>query len=85
MKEFSELAQQRRSVRSFSSQEISDLLINELITTASMAPSACNRQPWHFYVFKSKDKIAELQKSNKFSWMSSAACVVVITALHSVS
>ena len=38
----------RRSIRKYSSQEISDEIIEKIIKAAMYAPSAVNKQPWHF-------------------------------------
>ncbi len=40
----------RRSVRRFSSQEVSRHLIEQILAAATWAPSAHNRQPWRFAV-----------------------------------
>ena len=44
----------RRSVRKFKDQIISDEIIDELLKDAMAAPSACNKRPWEFYVIKNK-------------------------------
>ncbi|MCS6238061.1 nitroreductase family protein [Shewanella baltica] len=48
--DFNSLCVQRRSVRWFTPQVVSDELLNIAIETAAQAPSACNRQPFRFYV-----------------------------------
>lgn len=40
----------RRSIRRFTDQKIDELQIKTLLTAAMYAPSAVNRQPWHFVV-----------------------------------
>ncbi|HKI55050.1 MAG TPA: nitroreductase family protein [Anaerolineales bacterium] len=42
----------RRSVRRFKPDPIPDSVINDILTTATFAPSAHNRQPWRFVVVK---------------------------------
>ena len=49
----------RRSIRKYTTEEISDELIKELVVAATLAPSAKNRQPWKFIVYKNNAK-AEL-------------------------
>lgn len=39
----------RHDIRRTSNRTISHKLMQQIIQTASLAPSACNRQPWHFY------------------------------------
>lgn len=40
--------ERRRSVRTFSSRPVARKVIEELILTASSAPSGAHKQPWHF-------------------------------------
>jgi nitroreductase len=42
--------ERRRSVRTFSNRPISREVIEELVLTASSAPSGAHKQPWHFEV-----------------------------------
>ena len=49
--DFKALCQQRRSVRWYEEKKVPIELINQAIETATLAPSACNRQPFSFYVF----------------------------------
>lgn len=42
----------RRSVRRFKSDPVPDSVIEAILTTATFAPSAHNRQPWRFVVLK---------------------------------
>jgi len=45
----------RRSVRRFKPDSIPDSVIERILTTATYAPSAHNRQPWRFVVIKNPD------------------------------
>jgi F420 biosynthesis protein FbiB-like protein len=40
----------RRSIRRFTTKPVPDSLIQNILTTATFAPSAHNRQPWRFVV-----------------------------------
>jgi len=42
----------RRSIRKYENKEVSDEIIEDLIESARLAPSAKNRQPWKFVVVK---------------------------------
>lgn len=42
----------RRSIRRFKSDPIPDYVIENILTTATFAPSAHNRQPWRFVIVK---------------------------------
>ncbi len=47
-REFRELMQRRRTVRTFDSRPVPRELIADCITAAGTAPSGANQQPWHF-------------------------------------
>lgn len=49
-REFYEMMNRRRSVRSFSSEPVDIEIINDCIRTAGTAPSGAHMQPWHFVV-----------------------------------
>lgn len=46
--DFLELMEKRRSLRFFSERPVPDTVIQNLIMTASSAPSGANKQPWSF-------------------------------------
>ncbi|HSG42251.1 MAG TPA: nitroreductase family protein [Anaerolineales bacterium] len=52
----------RRSVRRFKPDPVPDSVIQDILTTATFAPSAHNRQPWRFCVItdtSTKNKLAD--------------------------
>ena len=59
---FSELAQNRYSVRKFSEQAVEEEKLQKIIAAACAAPTAVNYQPWHVWVFTggSLEKIREI-------------------------
>lgn len=50
----------RRSIRKYTGDRIEEKLIEILLKTAMYAPSAVNKQPWHFVVFRNKNTIKEI-------------------------
>ena len=38
----------RRSIRKYTQEDVSDEDLNIMLKAAMLAPSASNRQPWHF-------------------------------------
>ena len=60
--EFKDVIEKRRSIRKFTSDEVDNKLLVELIRLATLAPSAHNRQPWKFMIVKGdkKDKIVSM-------------------------
>lgn len=67
--EFFEMLNKRRSIREFSNREIPDGVIENIIKTASTAPSGAHKQPWFFCVVKSaevKRKIREAAEKEEY-------------------
>ena len=61
----------RRSIRDFSSEEIPEMVIKNVLKTAMAAPSGANKQPWRFVVVKDKNikkeiRIAAEKEEKKF-------------------
>lgn len=54
------LFQRRRSVRWYQNKRVDNSLIEEAVRAASLAPSACNRQPFRFHVSNDPHKAAEI-------------------------
>jgi nitroreductase len=60
----------RRTVREFSDQPVSELIIRNAIQAAGSAPSGANMQPWHFVVvanpeLKSRIRVAAEQEEKE--------------------
>ncbi len=51
-----EVIKKRRSIRSYSSREIEEEKLREILEAARLAPSASNRQEWRFIIVKDKEK-----------------------------
>ena len=61
----------RRSIRDFSSEEIPEMVIKNVLKTAMTAPSGANKQPWKFVVVKDKNikkeiRVAAEEEEKKF-------------------
>lgn len=54
---------ERRAVRKFKKKPVEKQLILDLLDAARMAPSAMNKQPWHFYVLTDPAKILQCSKA----------------------
>ena len=50
----------RTSIRKYQDRLVEKDKIEKILRAAMAAPSACNQQPWEFYVVTNKDKIVEL-------------------------
>lgn len=80
----SELCLKRESVRDYQNREIENEKLNAVLEAVRLAPSACNRQPWMFYVCKSvqaRQKAAEC--ASRFPWVKTAPIVIICCIDHS--
>ena len=53
---FDDVIINRCSARCFTNENISEKQIEQILYSASLAPSAKNRQPWKFYILNDKQK-----------------------------
>lgn len=60
--DFLHWADKRRSVRNFSSKPVPKIVMENIIMTASTAPSGAHKQPWTFCLISSKELKNELRK-----------------------
>ncbi len=61
--EFNKVIELRRSNRKFKTEQVKEDDIKYILNCARLAPSAANRQPWHFVVLKNKRlDIAEIMQ-----------------------
>ena len=52
-----DLFQRRRSVRSYTDEEVPEEAIRRLISTGTLAPSGMNEQAWHFTVIRDPERL----------------------------
>ena len=57
---FIELAEKRRSIRSFKQDSIPDELLNKILQAGNLAPTAKNLQPFHFIVVRAESGLDAL-------------------------
>ena len=55
MKGILDVIKNRRSIRAYTNQQISEEQLNAILEAAMWAPSAHNTQPWHFTVIQNQD------------------------------
>lgn len=74
--EFMEVVKQRYSVRKFDSRPVDPELIQIILETARMAPTAVNRQPQRLLVLQSPDDMEKLAQCTKYTFGAPAAIIV---------
>jgi len=79
---FKELSEQRYSVRSYTDLPVSDEQLSYILECTRLAPSAVNRQPWHFYVARSEEARLKLQQCYDRDWFKTAPLYIVCCIRH---
>lgn len=72
-----QLVHQRYSVREYKDQAVPEEAIRRVLDAARLAPSACNFQPWHFYVVRAAETRKCLFPSERQAWVAAAPVIVV--------
>lgn len=80
--EVMEAIRTRRSVRKYSGKSIAPEVMARMREALRSAPSAGNRQPWHFVLVEDEPMRRELSlAANKQNWMADAPVIVVACGL----
>jgi nitroreductase len=59
----------RRSIRKYTSDVVTDELLEKIIEGGMYAPSAVNTKPWHFIIFREKETIHSINEVHPNSQM----------------
>ena len=68
----------RRSIRKYSGNEVTDEQLELLLRSAMQAPSARNKQPWHFIVIKDRGMLKELATAHPYGEMLQQAGAAIV-------
>ena len=68
----------RKSIRKYTSQPVSDSQIQQLVKAAMAAPSAGNEQPWEFVVLRDRTTLNAIPKFHPYSLMLYEASVAIL-------
>lgn len=82
MEQFSDLIKNRRSMRKFTSEELTQDQVVMLLKAALMAPSSKRSNPWQFIVVDDKETLQKLSlcKEMGASFLKDAALAIVVMA-----
>ena len=72
----------RISVRKYEDRPVEKEKIMEILRAGMQAPSACNQQPWEFYMVTDKEKIQKLSKVTPYTGCAAGAPVVIVPVYH---
>ena len=70
----------RVSIRKFQDRKIEKKDLEYILRASMAAPSACNQQPWEFYVTDDKMLLQELSKTSPYAGLLADAPQAIITA-----
>ena len=73
----------RISVRKYKDTPVEQEKIELMLKAAMAAPSACNQQPWEFYVVTDKDMIGQLSESSPYAKCAKGAPLVFVPCFRS--
>jgi nitroreductase len=77
---------ERRSIRQFKADPLPEADLRQILEATRQAPSAANRQPWHFIVVGAPEQKQLVARAcNGQMWMADAAYIVVALGLPQVS
>jgi nitroreductase len=68
----------RRSIRRYTGEQVSLEHERKLLGAAMAAPSAHNRQPWHFIVVRSRETLDRIPEYHQYSRMLKEASLAVV-------
>lgn len=78
--ELSDVIGQRRSIRKFKDQDISDDMVRELLEAARLAPTGSNLQPARFLIARSAEARNSLARFTPYRFIAGASVVFVCCA-----
>ena len=70
----------RVSIRKYQEKKVEPEKLDYILRASMAAPSACNQQPWEFYVVTDKKKIEALSKMTPYTGCAAKAPVVLVSA-----
>lgn len=69
---------ERRSVRSFTEQPVTDVQVEQILRAGMNAPSAGNAQPWEFVVIRNKETLTKITTINEYAAFAPSASVGIL-------
>ena len=76
-----DLFEERRSIRKYTSQPVTDEVLHQLIEAARVAPSGNHTQPWYFIAVRSEETKRKIVKADHDQeWMMGAPLFLVCVA-----
>lgn len=68
----------RRSIRKYLDKPVDEKTLNEILKAGMYAPSAVNKQPWHFVVIKDKEVMKDIKNLHPYASSLQTAPVAIM-------
>ncbi len=69
---------ERRSIRKYTDQVVTDDMVTQLLKAAMYAPSAGNQQSWEFIIVKNKETLLKITEVHPYSQMLKEVGVAIV-------
>lgn len=81
-KDFIELVNNRYSCRKYADRKVEKETLLQVLEAARLDPSACNKQPWRFYVVSAEPLRQRICECYDREWVKSAPAFIVAVGNH---
>jgi len=78
--EFYDVVRKRRSIRRYKPDPVEEDKLTRVLEAGRLAPSAANRQPWHFIVVRDPKVREALRAAYDRDWFVNAPVIIVVCA-----
>jgi nitroreductase len=75
---FQQLIRQRESIRSYETRPVETEKLHRILEAGNLAPSACNRQPWTFYLITKSENLKLMHHCYSGVWMHDAPHILAV-------
>lgn len=79
---FIDLAKKRYSSRKYLDKPVEREVLLKVLDAGRVAPSAKNKQPWHFVVITEEEPLKKVRECYEREWLNSAKCIIVVCGDH---
>ena len=80
--DFLELVRNRYSCRTYKALSVEKEKLDYIMECVRLAPSAVNRQPWHFRIVSNEEEKAKMQQCYNREWFKTAPLYVIASVRH---
>lgn len=79
---FLDLTLARYSARMYKDEPVPQEALDYILESTRFAPSAVNRQPWHFYILRTPEALQKACSTYRRDWIQSAPMIIMACICH---